>query len=513
MTRVLRRLRKGEEGFALILALGALMVLSIVTVGVIDYTTQNGRSSDLSKTSQTAYMLAEAALNNAESMLGAPNNNALNAALLASNPSGTNCDTAGTTCLSKTYDTGTAKWYGTFASGTNDWTVYAYGYARNPTNPAKLVERKIKATVHVQPDPTQPRNATAWNYVMATDTTNSTTCDVTIDNSVVVSAPLYVEGNLCLNNSASVEELSASDPVSLTVRGKVADQSPGSKVGTSAVAPISYANIGGGCTSSIATAGHVCNPGSPWNDDWFVKAGNYSTTATKIDKPVSDWTGTYNTAQPGPKYACTTSSGSPPVWDNNTTLDLTGNGSAGSFNLTPSTDYSCVYVSGGVTLGQLTWVASTHTLTVKGVMYFDGSMYVTNNVTNTYNGSATIFLTGTFTMSQGSTRLCAVNTGSACDFSTWNPNSEMLIFIAHGNDGSGNSVAFTNGVHFQGGLFAEKAIDLGQSSTVEGPMIGGDVKLSNSVTLKPLPTITTLPLGAPGNPNTHASPTAPTYAG
>jgi Tfp pilus assembly protein PilX len=511
MRHLLRTLRHDQRGFSLVLALCSLSVLSLVIVSVITYTTQNQHNSDTSKASQNAYALAEAGINNAESILSAPNNNALDSALLSSSPAATDCDVAGTTCMSKVYDSGTSKWYGTFSASTSIWTIHAYGYVTNPTRAGSTIERKINATIKVQPDPTQPQNATAWNYVMATDTTNSTTCDVLIDNTVTISTSTYIEGNLCLNNSSSVQETNAADPVTLTVRGKVAIQGSQSKVGTSAAAPISYANIGGGCTSSISTAGHVCNPNSPVNDKFWVKAGNYSQTTTQIAKPVADWAGYYNTAQPGPKNACTTSSGTPPTWDNDTTQNLATNGSAGSFDLTPSSSYSCKYDSGGQTLGELTWNVTTHTLTIKGVMYYDGSMYVSNNATNVYNGSATIYLTGTFSMTNGSTRLCAVNTGSACDFSTWNPSTEMLIFVAHGNDGSGNSATFSQGVHFQGGLFAEHAIDFGQSSTVEGPMIGGDVKLSNSVNLKPLPYINTLPLGAPGNPNTHATPAAPIF--
>ena len=62
-------------------------------------------------------------------------------------------------------------------------------------------------------------------------------------------------------------------------------------------------------------------------------------------------------------------------------------------------------------------------------------------------------------------------------------------------------------------FFAKKGIDLGQSSIDEGPMFATNINLSNSVTVKPLPAITNLPLGAPVIPNVHAAPTAPSYTG
>ena len=39
-------------------------------------------------------------------------------------------------------------------------------------------------------------------------------------------------------------------------------------------------------------------------------------------------------------------------------------------------------------------------------------------------------------------------------------------------------------------------------------MFATNINLSNSVTVKPLPTITNLPLGAPISPNVHAAPSS-----
>jgi hypothetical protein len=86
----------------------------------------------------------------------------------------------------------------------------------------------------------------------------------------------------------------------------------------------------------------------------------------------------------------------------------------------------------------------------------------------------------------------------------------MLIFVVNGGS-STNSVIMDNGTHFQGGFQAKNTVDLSNLVTVEGPMIAERLSIKQNVTFKPLPTITDLPLGAPGNPNTHATPTAPRY--
>ena len=66
---ILRRLRHGERGFALIMALGALTVLSFVIVSAVEYTSSNSRSAYRSKSNNAAYTLAETGLNNALSII------------------------------------------------------------------------------------------------------------------------------------------------------------------------------------------------------------------------------------------------------------------------------------------------------------------------------------------------------------------------------------------------------------------------------------------------------------
>ena len=67
--RLLRRVRSDEGGFALVIALAVTVVFSMTVITVIEAASSNSRSSDRSKGRVSAYMLAEAGINNAASIL------------------------------------------------------------------------------------------------------------------------------------------------------------------------------------------------------------------------------------------------------------------------------------------------------------------------------------------------------------------------------------------------------------------------------------------------------------
>ena len=331
---------------------------------------------------------------------------------------------------------------------------------------------------------------------------------MSLANSVQIDEPMYVAGNLCMSNTSQVLQ-PGTTPVKMIVLGKLVLTSPQNSVGTSSQ-PIYEANIGGGCAGSITAATHACTSSDK------VYATTLLNTASPISLPVVDDSNAYMSAKPGPMNPCSVTSGTPPAWDNDGSLNLTTypNGSVPtSFNLTPAANYTCQATDGGGNIvGQLDWNNTTKTLTIKGKMYIDGSVYSDNGAVNFYTGSATLFLSGVFSVTN-STKICGATAGATCDFTTWTPNSNMLIVVAHGNNGSGYSVTMANSTKWQGGFFAKNGIDLGQSSIDEGPMFSAGINLGNSVQVRPLPTITNLPLGAPLAPNVHAAPDRPTFAG
>jgi hypothetical protein len=135
----------------------------------------------------------------------------------------------------------------------------------------------------------------------------------------------------------------------------------------------------------------------------------------------------------------------------------------------------------------------------------------TNDGLNQYNGQASLYLSGTFRIS-GSTKLCGGISGSACNFSAWNPNTEMLTIVADGNNGdagSGNSILVESNAQFQGGLFATNGIQFTSNARADGPMVASTVKFDSNVQFDQFPTITTVPVGMPGNPAVYAQPNPP----
>ncbi len=159
--------------------------------------------------------------------------------------------------------------------------------------------------------------------------------------------------------------------------------------------------------------------------------------------------------------------------------------------------------------GELSWNATTKTLTVKGTILIDGSARISNASLNTYNGQATLYLSGTF-YANGS--LCAKFTGSVCDFASWNPNTELLTIVANGNGGQvnpGDSILFANNWSFEGALYATNAIEFGNNVNIGGPIVGSQIILSNNLTTNNFPTVTTVPVGMPSNPAVYAQPNPP----
>jgi Tfp pilus assembly protein PilX len=503
---VLRRLQD-ESGIALVVALMTMTVLTIVSTTAIYYSTASQHESSYSRASDTAYRLAETGVNNAMATLGYNQTNALSTSALKNTEA--TADTA-------TYTSGTSKWWGTLNTGTKVWTIYGKGFVASPIANTSVVTRTVSASMTVSFSYNQPVNAQAWNYIYLTNKGGSNTCDVTLQQNVALDAPLYIEGNLCfLNNSSIVENLLTPRlPVSVIVKGKVAWANNGSSIGTSSTDRVTSVYIAGGCGNSLSSVHTPCKayPTAGYDP---IYAGSFSATTPTVAPPVVDWVndGWYANANPGPNHPCAVIAGTPPTFDagtspNNTIQNLTSPYANGSIpttvNLTPTTaDYTC-----RTSTGELSWNHTTHTMTVNGVVYIDGNVSVGDGSVDEYNGQATLYASGYITVN--GTMCGRRNAGNnACDFSAWNPNTEMWILAAHGDNGSGYSIVFPNNATWEGGVYATKSINLLNNGTVEGPMIGGSADFNQNVSARPFPVITTVPIGTPGNPNIYAQPTPP----
>jgi hypothetical protein len=437
--------------------------------------------------------------------------------------------------------------WGWFNSASSDWTITSTGSVRNAFGGANTT-RTLSATIHVRAAPSQDNYVTAWNYVFVKDTTPGI-CNITLDQTTNFSVSLYVEGNLCFKNGSYIAETDPTDPINLLVRGKIVWLSGAQKgVGNTALTnngEITTAKIAGGCGNSLNGSAHTCSQPS---DYFYVKSGGYSTTANAISAPLltnTDFTTYYNTAfirpgdpcdNPGPNSATRLADSK---FDNNTTaLDGTnGNGSAATFDLTPSSSYTCeAKDTAGKVIGELSWDNTNKLLKIRGTIYIDANVTFSQDATyqgvngsgvhpsgdltgnDAIGGQAVLYISGTF--SSNNTRLCgwdtlhdqAAVTGSVCDFSKWTPNTSMLMVVAHGSTTS-ISLGGGNGCYVQGAFYSMNLADFGQQCRVEGPVISSTMSVGQGVTMKPLPGITDLPVGAPGNPNTSGVPEAPGYSG
>jgi Tfp pilus assembly protein PilX len=473
-----RSIRHDERGIALVMALGFLVVVSIVVFSALDYTTANGRNGRYNVARQQVDALAQAGVNNAEAVLSNPSNNALTPTLLPS--------------TTTTYDGGTVTWSGTLNQANSTWTITSTGNANNPSG-AATVTRTLTATILVSPTLTQPLNNQAWNYVYDWGTGN--TCDMSLGNSVNVNSPLYVDGNLCMSNSATITK----GP--LNVKGRLTMNQNGNSVGSSG-SYISDAHIANGCNFR----GTLYNPCVVGASD-HVYATVLNSSPANISPPSIDFDGWYANANPGPKFPCyapnSSASNTWPVFENETTNPTRNNSVPTSWNLTPATSYDC-WTDGG----EIGWNASTKVLTIRGVIFIDGSAYSSNGAANSYTGQGTLYLSGSLTISNN-TFLCAVVSGSACDTANWNPNTRLLVVVTNG---SGNGVSFTQNGGFQGGAYATNTINIGNGFNMDGPLVAQTVSLGQSVGSS-FPFINIVPQGTPGNPNTYAQPQAPSYGG
>jgi Tfp pilus assembly protein PilX len=507
------RLLRRQDGIALVMAIGILGVLTISGTTLVYYSTSNARSAEFSQDNSSAYDLAEAGINEMTAILNNPDPdyNALNKYTLGEQANGTVVKTV------HTYEGGTVTWWGTLTQtilGTSTWNLTSVGEIKNPTGATRKVTRTLSAKVPVVPTYTQPLNNPAWNYIYSTKPASPLpTCDMTLQQSVTIGSPLYVNGNLCLQNTAAI----TNGP--LIVKGRLTMTQAQNTVGSSS-ARINQAHLGNGCQWKNLAAHTPCLGDT---DNVWVQPGQLFSTAPNIAQPTADWDDWYLNASPGPYYPCLQTSGVSPTASWATAFD-NDQGSAVTpsvvhrnwslktvpqiFNLTPAQSYSCKTAS-----GELSWNATTKVLTVAGTIFIDGSAMIQNGAVNSYNGQATLYLSGTYF--QKNSKLCAgLNAGGTnCDHANWNPNTEMLCIVANGSgaDQSGinanDSVQFVSAT-FRGAIFATADVETDTTASIDGPVVGNTVILGQSVSTS-FPTISVVPAGMPSNNTVHSTPMPP----
>jgi Tfp pilus assembly protein PilX len=488
------RLLPRQDGIALVVALGAMFVMGIAGTTAIYYSSANTRSSSVSKASGTAFQLSEAGLHESLAVLSnQPTNDPTNPALLAARTS--------------TYSTGTVTWGGTYDSTNAKWTITSTGQAANPAGSASTTSsRTITAKVPVRPVFTQATVNQAWNYLFSYGTGDPDGCDMNITSSVSLETRVLASGNLCIRDSATIE--GSSTEIEVGGRVKIFGSASIGRSGSNAVSKVNAAQ---NCTYESYQSGSV----GTCNTSRKVWTASTSTTPALYGAPTPQWDYWYSNASPGPMKQCTgaNKSGPVPTLDNDTTQDR----DAGVANLTPSSSYTCRTYLGAELLGELSWDNSQKRLTVKGTIFIDGDVRVTQSAE--YNGQAALYATGSFWLG-GSNRMCAVRTGgagSSCNFTTgggaWNPNNELLTIVTKGAGGnSGNVEADTtvkvdSSAEWQGAIYGGPyKAKLLSSVRVAGPVIADEVYVESSLQTEPFTTIVTSPTGLPGNATTWVKP-------
>jgi hypothetical protein len=298
-----------------------------------------------------------------------------------------------------------------------------------------------------------------------------------IEDDVRFDAPLYVRGSLCLEDDVRFSGSSLHVGGTFTA---IDNASAGS-----ATAPIPEVNVTGGCTGGNPDP-HPCVSG-PADRVWDAD-GVITRNPTTLTKPSVDLTYWYVNASPGPRNPCTVGS-VPGGFDSGTggtAVPPNPNRSRPTFNLTPGSPYSCQTAS-----GRLSWTpGNPGTLLVDGTIFFDGNIRMTDGVSAVYRGRATIYSSGSVTLTDA-VRLCGI---AGCTAS-WDASANYLVFVAGASSGTGFTLE--DDAVFQGGAYVVSNYRLEDSSRNWGPVIANQFTVRDASRTFLIPPVS-LPAGAPG---------------
>lgn len=412
--------------------------------------------------------------------------------------------TGATVARASAFGPNSVTWYGSLNPSTNrnwkwEWDLTAYGHVKNPTGPAAAdLVRKVTAVVPVViPTSTSVNPATTaidWIYGVQ---------DVDFSNSVNVASPVYAGRDVTLANTATISETipasltQPAQPNRLYVGRYLSLTSPQNKVGhvngsTDPANDLGEIHVGGACESKNNPSPHACAWGGTdqiWgvvHDNTFPLAGFYTPTLTccspvswaapadgishpppTTNPPTPSYMGFwYQNAGLGPKSPCATSTGTPPTFDTDNSINESAYSRSTPFDLTGPTHYSCTSADGQT---QLAWDGTT--LTIKGTVFIDGSAMSSAGAAK-YVGKGTIILSGLYSMGNN-TALCVNLSGSTCSTTaTWDSNTTALAIVADGVDpNTGDSIDIKKG-NFQGLLLGNGNVNASVSGTVVvGPMV------------------------------------------
>jgi Tfp pilus assembly protein PilX len=484
--------------------------------------------------------------------------------------------TSTSTWLHSTFPDGsTVDYCGTLVRSQAWWYLTSIGRTRNPNSAGSTDNRTLEATVTVTPSLTQPLNNPVWNYLYAGHTGSacdqSLPNNITGSSRMYVAGNLCLSQNVNLaestvivggnvdvaNNAAIGANTNLGTRVETYVGGNCRYTTSGAWTACSGNQDANhiYSKLSNGTTIGVNHTAPVVAPPAADYATWYENAipgPSQSCTSSSGTVPTFDTNypsrdnsvSTVTDLTPSASYYCRVGNGAHTALNGAITASQTTINVASATGF-PTTQFSIridnefMTVTGGfgtttwtvtrgaksstavahvdkqsidwdtVSSGSIGWNADTKTLTVSGTIYIDGSAKVGNGALNTYNGQGTIYLSGTLRVSG---KLCASVSGSDCDFSTWDPNFDMLMVVADGSGGQvnpGDSIQMDNNFSWQGGLYGTNAVEFGNNDKVDGPIVGSQIILSNNLTTNAFPTIAVVPVGMPSNEDVYAQPNPP----
>jgi hypothetical protein len=470
------------------MALGFVMVVSIALVTALELSLSGQRSSDTSTSNRAAFAVAEAGLNHAEALLAASATPSSPTALPSS--CSTQVAAAG----------GTFCYWGTL-SGTT-WTVYARGTVSNPTGGSPLAHDVSQQMAVSGPTATVADNP-AWGYLYS----DSPTGCMTIQSSAQIKQKLYVKGDLCMDSSAQI----LAEAGEVSVGGEITINSA-AWIGQGTALPVlNLGSTSDGCRWGLPYVAPGGGPTYAFPCDSFdhVNATTQNHTIPNVTKPPIDLAARYADASPGPNHPCMTQTGSPPVFDTDTSMNNT---STSVDIIGPA--YSCSTPSGSIA-----WApGNPGTLNISGKVFFDGDISVAGSEKARVVGRGTIYTSGQIRL-DSSVRICSVFVGEQCNFNAgaWDPDVSMLTLVA-GSGTSGlpsdtHAIEINSSVHWQGGLYAVGDFLQTSSAIAQGPVIARQIYYDSSTGSVAAPFDSLTP-GAPGSSTTSTiSPVAGSWRG
>jgi hypothetical protein len=509
-----RRLRIGsvrdEDGIALVMAIVVLLLITIMSVSMLDYTSASSRDASLKQSGQDAYALAEGALDQGLAQLTShyydaggtafnnttPFSTAWFSAVAGAqqSPSSTAPCTTTSTCMSWRVPgcsfhplvAGCSLMAGLAGLTQGTVVLQGTGTVPNPTG-GRALTRSVTVMVDVTQPPQLLPTPDYWKEIYA-GAPPSGACDLSLGQGVTITAPLYVGGDLCLTSSSQI----SGGSVTVKVLGWAWLRNS-STIGSQNGSPprVSAAQIKGGCSSSnnqqpTMTSGCTINKNGDaiWDQS---PASSHAPTAPAPDSlPAVNWSwvqAQQSNSLPAP--SCT----------NGRSLN------EASFALTPTASYTCTTAVGSIAY---TYNPSgTSQLAVSGNVYFAGSLTVdTRNTLVQYTGIGALFVAGGITTANNSF-LCVKTASGTCDFANatnsgssgyWDATKSLLLLQAQG------AVAGTN-LRFQGGIYSTISISLtGGQGCTQGPLVTPNVLVVGQQLNGSFPIFPNVPAGSLGTP-------------